>query len=93
MSPQMHKIEPMAEMVFRMLIMGRWCSGMGIFLRLSQTRSPSTAFDAQVFVELGIANTRGLIHIQTIERRIGSNDHGPIQARLQIERIRTGNAK
>jgi hypothetical protein len=66
---------------------------MGILLRLSQTRSPNTAFDAQLFVELGLAKTRGLIHIQTTESKIGTADHNPIKVRLQIERIRTGKAK
>ena len=93
MSPQMHKSVPKPEMVLIMLITGRWCPGMGILLRLSHTRSPNTALDAQFFVEPGIAKTRGLIHIQTIESKIGTSDHRPIQIRLQAERIKTGKAK
>ena len=38
-----------------------WPEGMGTAWRLSHTRSPSTALEAQVSVEAGFGKTLGLI--------------------------------
>lgn len=58
--------------------------------RLSQTRSPRTAFDAHEWVEAGRANSRGLIHIQKAATAMGASAHHPSQTRLQIARERMG---
>src|SRR3712207_6442099 len=54
-------------------------------VRSAQMRSPNTPFDAQLRVERGGLNSRGLTIIQTIERATGIRQYQPIQSRLQIE--------
>ncbi len=89
-SPQIRKGRPITETPLRILGIIRWCSGTGIFLLLSQTRSPRTPLEAQLSVERGFGNMRGLNQVQAMARAIATKDHHPHQARLQMARIRSG---
>jgi hypothetical protein len=61
-------------------------------LRFSQTRSPRTALDAQLFVDKGGLKILGLSHSQRIESEIGINTHLANHLRDQIEAISSGRA-
>lgn len=83
-NPQTRKGSPNAEMLLRTLGALRWWRGTGISSRLSHTRSPRTAFDAQLSVEAGFSNRRGLNHIQNRDNATGTIAHHPSHTRLQI---------
>ena len=63
-----------------------------MFLRLSQTRSPRTALDAQLLVDEGGLKNLGLSQSQKIEREIGISAHQPSHLRDQMEAISSGRA-
>ena len=54
-------------------------------VRSAQIRSPKTAFDAQLRVDVGTSNSSGLIIIHSAETASGIRHHQPIQSRLQME--------
>jgi len=51
-----------------------------------------TALDAQLSVETGFRNVRGLTHIQRMASTVMPHAQGPIQTRLQTATIRAGSA-
>ena len=57
---------------------------------ISQTRSPSTARDAQFLVDFGLGKMRGLIHIQTMTKMTNISAYDPIQIRDQTANANKG---
>src|SRR5690606_4864785 len=55
------------------------------------TRSPRTAFDAQLSVERGAAKMRGLSHAHRAPSAPSANAQCPIHTRLHAASTRTGN--
>ena len=70
-----------------------WCSGTGTSFLLNQTRSPKTAFDAQLFVDFGFGNSRGLIQTQPKAATTHTIDHHRSQTLLQNAKTNIGSTE
>ena len=68
-------------------------SGIAILSLFKNTRSPSTDFDAQFFVERGGLNSTGLKNIHNTDRIPGTRQHHPIHALDQKAATITGNTE
>jgi len=68
----------------------RWRSGTGTTSRFSQTRSPKTAFDAQVSKDNGAGKIRVLNQVQSGARASGTNAYPPGLSLLHQARTRSG---
>ena len=89
-TPQMTNTVPIAETPESTFGTVLWCSGTGTLSLLSQTRSPSTPFAAQVSIDLGSGKSRGFSHVHRRAAAIGKSDHHSNQVRLQNARMSNG---
>ena len=85
--PQTQKGTPAALIAVSTNGATRCRSGIGVSFRADQYSSPSTDRDAQLVIDLGGGNTRGLIMVHTTTAATGSSDHQPIQARVHIAAV------
>ena len=82
--------KPMKVISFKVLIAALWWLGRSFWVCLSKTRSPSTAFEAQLFVDFGLLKTLGFIHIQRQTKKIGITHIQPIQTLDQAAKHKSG---